>query len=157
VRRARTGGRCGSDCDGHFSSPDKFVLLPFISFFHRFDPYVRVHLVHILLVRERSTRPSGKSILAKTMSLDTTYLTSTSSSSPASLLYSGSVLTLLPLSVLLIALPRDCLPLPLLALELEVLRARPDPASSSAVSETSEVARRFSARRSRLLRSHLLS
>lgn len=89
-----------------------------------------------------------------------THLTSTNSSSPASLLYSGNVLTLLPLSVLLNALPLGPRALPLLLLVLpDALRDRSErdvPASSSAVSETREVARRPSACRSRRLRSQLL-
>jgi hypothetical protein len=80
-----------------------------------------------------------------------TYLTKTNSSSPASLLYSGNVLTLLPLSVLLNALPRDrlCLlpfPFPFPAPFVVVPDVPfdrlllPVPARSSAVRETREAA-----------------
>jgi len=101
-----------------------------------------------------------------------TYLTSTNSSSPASLLYSGKVLTLLPLSVRLSARPLDLLPLLVLAtvvvvvvaavvlcpfpvLFLFLLLEDPAPARSSAVKESNEVAWIPSALRSRLLRFHL--
>lgn len=80
-----------------------------------------------------------------------TYLTKTNSSSPASLLYSGKVLTLLPLSVLLNALPLDrlCLlpfPFPFTAPFVVVPDVPfdrlllPVPARSSAVRETREAA-----------------
>jgi hypothetical protein len=80
-----------------------------------------------------------------------TYLTKTNSSSPASLLYSGKVLTLLPLSVLLNALPLDrlCLlpfpfpfPVPFVVVP-DVPFDRlllPVPARSSAVRETRDAA-----------------
>jgi len=94
-----------------------------------------------------------------------TYLTSTNSSSPASLLYSGNVLTLLPLSVRLNARPLDLLPrLPLLTevvvvaavvLFLCLLLEEPVPARSSAVKESKEVAWIPSPLRSCLLRFHL--
>jgi hypothetical protein len=80
-----------------------------------------------------------------------THLTKTNSSSPASLLYSGKVLTLLPLSVLLNALPLDrlcLLPLPFpfpvpFVVVPDVPFDRlllPVPARSSAVRETREAA-----------------
>jgi hypothetical protein len=80
------------------------------------------------------------------------YLTRTSSSSPASLLYSGRVFTLLPLSVLLNARPLDRLallplPFPFPTTFVVVAGALPDrplllpvPARSSAVREIREVA-----------------
>lgn len=73
-----------------------------------------------------------------------THLTRTNSSSPASLLYSGKVFTLLPLSVLLNALPLDRLarlpfpaPFPTTAADPPVrLDLDPALARSSALSET---------------------
>jgi hypothetical protein len=80
-----------------------------------------------------------------------THLTRTNSSSPASLLYSGNVFTLLPLSVLLNALPLDRLALLPFAVPFPTTFVvvpdipfdrllRPLPARSSAVRETREAA-----------------